>query len=97
MKVYLEFSIEDENGDEFTIECYVDCDGQEPNHRCMDSDWDYNGWFEVESVQFVSIQNNEKVELDYTDLTEDVKDRVAKMIDGLAYDACQKQIKEYLD
>jgi len=95
MKVYLEFSIEDENGDEFTVECYVDCDGQEPNHRCVDSDWDYNGWFEVESVKFISIQNNEKVELDYTDLTEDAKDRIAKMIDGLAYDACVQQSKEY--
>jgi len=54
MQVYLDFSIEDENGDEFTVECYVDCDGQEPNHRYVDSDWDYNGWFEVESVQSAS-------------------------------------------
>ena len=95
MQVNLQFSIEDENGDEFTVECYVDCDGQEPDSSCVDSDWDYTGWFEVESVQFVSIQNNESCQVDYTEITEDVKDRIAVMISGLAYDACVKQSKEY--
>lgn len=40
---------------DYEVEAIVYFDAQKGNSACVDSDQDYNGWFEVEEIEYESI------------------------------------------
>lgn len=76
--VYDKFDIE------YQVHATADCDGADANHACVDSDQDYNGYFDVEEITYISIEDEDLYSYKFEDLFPELQETIIEAIESEA-------------